>query len=179
MAIELSFADIQDMLSNYVYFKGLVWNENEITYVDGYFIIEDSEPNIYEFTREEIESDYHLCDPDTPSTERLISIKGSEYSNKPELIDKPLKLKSSVDIDVYLYSHKQLCELMNKLECPEPKSITELSKKDYTYDVKLINQKSNFTLEEAAKIAANIDLNGFPPPSLLQNHYLELLSADL
>ena len=109
----------------------------------------------------------------------MISIKGSEYSNKSDLIDKSLKPKGSVDIEDYLYSHKQLCQLMNKLGCPEPKSITELSKKDYYYDVKLLNQKSNFTLEDAAKVAANIYTNGFGgfnPNSPLKNHYMELLS---
>lgn len=178
-AIEVSFSEIKELLSRYVHIKGLVWNESELTYVDGYFIVEDIKPNIYEFTREEIESGYHLNEPDTPTSDRLISIKGSDYSNKSDLIDKSLKPKGSVDIEDYLYSHKQLCQLMKKLGCPEPKSITELSKKDYYYDVKLLNQKSNFTLEDAAKVAANIYINGFggfEPHSPLKNHYMELLS---
>ncbi len=175
-AVELSFNEIHEMLKSYIYFKGLVWHENELTYAEGYFVIEETEPNIYEFTREEIESDYHIAEPDTPITERLISIKGSEYSNKAELIDKKLKLKNTVDIEGCLYSYKELCQLMKKLGCPEPKTIIELSKRDYAYDVKLLNRKSNFTLEDAAKIAANINVYGFPPPSLVKNHYIELLS---
>jgi hypothetical protein len=181
-AIELPFSDICEMLSRYVYFKGLVWNsEHEITYVDGYFIIESTEINYYEFTAEEIENDYHLTEPDTPDTERLITIKGSEFSNNADLIDKILPLKGSQDIDEALYSYKQLCQLMKKFGCPQPLSTAELSKKDYAYDVKLLNQKSNFTLDDAAKIAANIYYTSHTPifsqlSHPLKNHYMELLS---
>jgi hypothetical protein len=74
---------------------------------------------------------------------------------------------------------------MNKLGCPEPKPLMELSKKEYAYDIKLVNQKSNFSLSDASKIAANVyktSIRGnvqqqyMPKTMALMDHYLELLS---
>lgn len=181
-AIELPFSDVSEFLEQYIYYKGLVYTpEKNITYVNGYFIKGDTKICSPQFTREQIENDYHLTDPDMPVAEVLITMKGSKFSNKEELLEKELSLKSSQEIEKVWYSYKHLCELMDRFDCPPPKAINELHTKEYRYDVNLVNQKSNFTLEDAAKIAANeysTDQNQFVSQlsSPLRNHYLELLS---
>jgi hypothetical protein len=171
--IELPFSDIREMLTQHVNFKGLVYvREHEVTYVNGYFIIEDTGGT------------YDRINADNPISETLYKIKGTEFSNNEGLMGLVLVLKSSQELDVVLYSYKQLCELMIKLGCPEPKCLTELTKKEYFYDLKTVNQKSNFTLEDAAKIAANIYSTSSDspiifikdPPYILYEHYKELLS---
>jgi hypothetical protein len=182
--IELPFISIHEMLDRYVHYKGLVYGvENEITYVNGYVVIGLTEYSYDEYSREQIDEDYLLAEPDRP--EIVVSVKVTEFSNKDDLIGEEVSLKSSFDIDVALYSYKQLGELMNKLGCPEPKPLTELSKKEYAYDIELVNQKSNFTLDNAARIAANVYKTSIrsnlqqqymPKTMALMDHYLELLS---
>jgi hypothetical protein len=184
-AIELSFSDIDGMLIRYVYFKGLVHgHEMETTYVDGYFIIESTHSVTYQCTRKDLDNDPNFNGYSREDLEELIEIKGSEFSNNNNLIDKVLPLKNSQEIDVVLYSYKQLCQLMAKLGCPEPKCLAELNKKEYFYDLKIVNQKSNFTLSDAARIAANIYSTSSIRPSVfisdpryeLYTHYLEVLA---
>jgi hypothetical protein len=191
--IELPFSEIDNMLIKYVYFKGLVYGrERVITYVDGYFIFKVSEIIIDDFTREELERDPYLAemdrlvsDADRAPLKMLEEIKGTKFSNNDDLIGVGLSPKISSELDVVLYSYKQLCQLMKKLGCPDPKPLTELAKKEYAYDVELVNQKSNFTLSEAVRIAANsydtskrrnAQVMYTPITGALMDHYLELLS---
>jgi hypothetical protein len=180
-AIELPFSDIKDMLDEFVYYKGLIKKDDGITYVDGYFIIEETEVHAYQFTREERENDYHLAEPETPVEVTIYAITGTEYSNNSELIGNTYNLKTQKEYDNIVYSHKQICEVAEKIGLPQPKSASELSKKEFSYDLKLLNQKSNFTLDDASKIAANIYSTCHTPfisqlIDPLKNHYLELLS---
>jgi hypothetical protein len=182
--IELPFSDIYSMLIRYVYFKGLVyWDDKEIKYVDGYFIIEDSSVVTIGRHREDIDNNILFDGYSEAGYQNLENIKGVEFSNNDDLIDEVLSLRSPQKIDVVLYSYIQLCQLMKKLGCPEPKCLTELTKKEYAYDIKLVNQKSNFTLNDAVRIAANIYsiptgifTAKVPDSFTLFNHYRELLS---
>jgi hypothetical protein len=117
--------------------------------------------------------------------EILVSVKVTEFSNKADLLGETVSLASTQEIDVILYSYTHLCQLMKKLGCPEPKCLTELAKKEYAYDIKLVNQKSNFSLSDASKIAANVyktSIRSNLQQQYMSNiialihHYLELLS---
>jgi hypothetical protein len=179
-AIAIPFSDIQEMLDPFIYFKGLILKDEGIRYVDGYFIIHKTEIVSPSFTREEIESGYALCDPDMPVFDLVVEVKGTKYSNNDELIGNvyPLKTKKDIEGEV-LFSYEQLCEVTSNIGCPKPIDKHEILKKEYAYDVKLLNQKSNFTLSDAAKISANIE-----PNTVIElisnhysyNHYIELLS---
>ena len=185
--VELPFISIYEMLDRYVYYKGLVYGlENEVTYVDGWFLIETTELDYSIYNQEDLE-EFKRLNPE--ANEFLISMKGCEYSNYGELINVDVALKSSHELDVILYSYDQLCSLMKKLDCPAPKPLNELTKKEYAYDLELVNQKSNFTLEEACRIAANLSLKeavtnqqklitktGKQPISPLVSHYQEVIS---
>ena len=184
--IELPVSNIREMLSSFVYFKGLVYGHgHKIIYVDGYYIIEQTELGYDIYNREDLE---RIENSGLDVTEVIISIKGCEFSNNYDLIDVEVSLKNSLEIDAILYSYKQLCEIMKNLGAPEPKSINELSKKEYAYDVELLNQKSNYTLEQACRIAANLPLEEIYPyqqqpigtlklilPPLV-SHYQEVIS---
>jgi hypothetical protein len=182
--IELPFINFHGMLDRYIYLKCLILGrEAEITYVDGYFVIGSTEYYYDDYGREHIDEDYLLTEPDSP--EIVVSVKVTEFSNKDDLLGEEVNLISSQGIDVILYSYKQLGELMNKLGCPEPKPLMELSKKEYAYDIELVNQKSNFSLSDASKIAANVYKTSIrsnlqqqymPKTTALIDHYLELLS---
>ena len=181
--IELPVSNIREMLIPFVYFKGLVYgHEHKVIYLDGYYIIEQTELDYAIYNREDLECLENL---DRDVRESIISIKGCEFSNNCDLIDVEVSLKSSLEIDVILYSYKQLCEIMKNIGAPDPKSINELSKKEYAYDIELVNQKSNFSLSDASKIAANVYKTSIrsnlqqqymPNTIALIEHYLELLS---
>jgi hypothetical protein len=184
--IDLPFSAFNEMLDRYVYLKGLVLGEEKkITYVDGYFVIGASEHSCVEYTLDQIEDGYHIAEPDMPDNESLVSVNVTEFSNKDDLLGEEVFLKRAQDIDVVWYSYIQLCQLMKKLGCPEPKCLTELAKKEYAYDIELVNQKSNFSLSDASKIAANVYKTSIrsnvqqqymPNIIALIHHYLELLS---
>ncbi|MBA5681929.1 hypothetical protein H3N34_01710 [Photobacterium damselae subsp. damselae] len=179
-SISIPFADIEEMLDPYIYFQGLVFIDDKIRYVDGYFIIHKTEVDVPDFTREEIESGYALCEPDMPVYNFLVEVKGTKYSNNDELIGTVYRLKTKTEIiDEVLFSYEQLCKVASDIGYPKPIEKLQILAKDYAYDLKVINQKSNFTLSDAAKIAANIE----PTTSIevqsqkySYNHYLELLS---
>jgi hypothetical protein len=181
--IELPFSAIHVMLDRYIYLKDLILGyENEITYVDGYFVIDHTEYSYDEYSREQIERNLQTV-PAMP--EILVSVKVTEFSNKADLLGETVSLASTQEIDVILYSYTHLCQLMKKLGCPEPKCLTELAKKEYAYDIKLVNQKSNFSLSDASKIAANVyktSIRSNVQQQYMSNiialihHYLELLS---
>ncbi|MCZ4372397.1 hypothetical protein O4H50_11390 [Vibrio diazotrophicus] len=179
-AISIPFSDIKEMLDPYIYFKGLILKDDKIRYVDGYFIIHKTEIICPQFTRDEIESGYALCEPDLPVFDLVVEVKGTKYSNNDELIGNVYLLKTETEIgDEVLFSYEQLCKVASEIGYPKPIEKLKFLAKDYAYDVKVLNQKSNFTLTAAAKIAANIEPttsieNLFQQHSY--NHYLELLS---
>ncbi|MEZ8381428.1 hypothetical protein AB6C48_21610 [Vibrio splendidus] len=179
-AISIPLSDIEEMLDPYIYFKGLILKGDDIRYVDGYFIVHKTETISPEFTRDEIESGYALCEPDLPVFDLVVEVKGTKYSNNDQLIGNVYLLKTKTEIDgEVLFSYEQICKVASEIGYPKPIEKLKLLEKDYAYDVKVLIQKSNFTLTAAAKIAANIE----PTTSIEMlsqqysyNHYLELLS---
>ncbi|UJF21499.1 hypothetical protein [Shewanella sp. OMA3-2] len=155
-AIELPFSDIEDMLDKYIYFKGLIQKDGCFLYVDDYFILEQTEMNIPDFTVEEYESGYAYMEPDMAAYEVVIAVKGAEFSKNSELIGNSYKLKKPKEVDEIFYSYQQLCDLSKNIGIPQPKSKEELLKKEFVYDVNILNLKSNFTLKEASQIAGNV-----------------------
>ncbi|WP_135456270.1 hypothetical protein [Vibrio echinoideorum] len=179
-SISIPFADIEEMLDPYIYFKGLIFKGDKISYVDGYFIVHKTEVVGPQFTLEEIESGYAICDPDMPVFNFVVEVKGTKYSNNEELIGNVYLLKTKTEVeDEALFSYEQLCKIASEIGYPKPIEKLQLLAKDHAYDVKVINQKSNFTLSAAAKIAANIEPTTsieMPSQRYSYNHYLELLS---
>ncbi|MFL7013884.1 hypothetical protein AB6D16_000805 [Vibrio cyclitrophicus] len=179
-SISIPFSDIEEMLDPYIYFKGLIFKGDKISYVDGYFIVHKTEVVGPKFTLEEIESGYAICDPDMPVFNFVVEVKGTKYSNNEELIGNVYLLKTKTEVeDEALFSYEQLCKIASEIGYPKPIEKLQLLAKDHAYDVKVINQKSNFTLSAAAKIAANIEPTTsieMPSQRYSYNHYLELLS---
>jgi hypothetical protein len=173
--VDIPFSEFGELLRPYIKFKGVVFNQSEPIYAEGYFIIVNSEDIKGEFYSENKGERFPLCEPVTPFAIVKV-IKGTNASNAKHLFGKTLVLKNTVEVSELLFSFPELQSLMNKLGAPKARSLEELTKKEYSYDVNLLNQRSNFTLDDTAKIAANINLNGFLPPNSLKNHYLELLS---
>tara|TARA_Y100000588_G_C14280080_1_gene936617 strand:- start:3720 stop:4859 length:1140 start_codon:yes stop_codon:yes gene_type:complete len=182
-SISIPFADIEEMLDPYIYFNGLILKGDKVRYVDGYFIVHKTEVVTPEFTREEIESGYASCEPDMPVFDFVVEVKGTKYSNNDELIGNIYQLKTRTEVvDEVLFSYEQLCKVLSEVGYPEPIEKPQPLAKDYAYDVNVINQKSNFTLCAAAKIAANIEPNASIEMSSQRysyDHYLELLSDSI
>lgn len=176
-AINIPFSDIKEYLDSYIYCKGLVQTDtHEVIYVDGYFIA--GEINFPPPDLEDI--DYQCAEPDLKTYGYVTDIVGCEYSNNENLKGKSLTPKSPLKVNETLYSYDQLTKLLEKLGCPSPKALDDLEAKVFLYDVNLVNQKSNFTLIDAGKIAANIYSTGsshivYSATPYLYSHYLELL----
>ena len=173
-AIELPFSDIEDMLDKHIYFKGLIHKDGSFLYVDDYFIFEQTEMITPNFTVEEYESGYAYMEPDIPVYEVVLAVKGSEFSKNPELIGNSYKLKKPKEIDEIFFSYQQLCDLSKSIGIPQPKSKEKLLQKEFVYDVKYLNMKSNFTLKEASQIAGNV--YGCQQETFEETHYFEMLS---
>jgi len=180
-AIEIPFSGVKGMLDEFIYHKGLIENNGETIYVDGYFTTEEKEVIPYQFAPEELTAEYHLNEPDMPDVIICTAITGTKYSNNSKTIGNTYNIVTKTESGSAFFSHNQLCEVADKIGLPKPKSAIELSKKQYSYDVNLLNRKSSFTLDDAAKIAANIYETGYSaflsqPKIPLQRHYIELLS---
>jgi len=179
-SINIPFSDISEYLDSFVYFKGLVKTTNDdVIYVDGYFNVGETEMSFLSTGYANI--DYYVAEPDTEPSEIVIDMLGCEFSNNESLKGKSVRPKSLLELKEVFFSYSQLSDLMKKLGCPPPKDRDILVRKDFSYDVALVNQKSNFTLDDAAKIAANTyttspTQNKYPVESYLYTHYLELLS---
>jgi len=154
LAIPLS--NIKEMLNEYIYFKGIIELDNSPLYADGYFILEESFCYSYEFSYEEIERDLNLTEADWPDTTVIKAIKGTPFSNNEKLIDKSFKLQKEQELESVFYSYEQLVEISNKIKLPEPKLLSEISKKKFNYNVGLENKKSIFTVQEALLLISNI-----------------------
>jgi len=170
--IELYVGDIIDELNAYSYFQGFLSNStNEKFYVDGYFKIEVSEWGLSSFTDNETES--------LVETNFIKALTGTKYSNNDNLINNTYNLNSICELDEPLYCYDEFKDLLNAYNIPLIRDINESPKKQFTYDPELINHKSNFTLEEASRIAANAplkDQQGVFYSTSLVEHYEEVIS---
>lgn len=188
-AIEIPFSQIENQLERYARIKGLATTDSqesspfsgltptdiqEQTYVDGYFAIGKMSFAPYPYPHEEIELIRSHSGENQPTVFVFYEAKGTKYSNNPNLLDRWIKLSEPQRIINCLYSYDQLCALMEKLGAPAPKPIEDLPQKNFQYDVETCNQKSHFTLFEAASIAANIMPWPQMPKSVADsiNHYL-------
>ncbi|PMG31360.1 hypothetical protein BCU94_07940 [Shewanella sp. 10N.286.52.C2] len=165
--------DSDKLLAEYIEFKGLVKSVKgetpEVFYVDGIF-----EVNKTEFIS--------ITDPDELCSVAqclLKELKGTEhYQNSKVLIGNIYEPITPEGYNKPKYSYLQFESLVNRLGIPL-KSYWPVGQEDFNYNIDLLNQKSNFTLEEASRIAGNAPLQDqqgtFYDVSLVE-HYKEILS---
>jgi hypothetical protein len=173
--IELDIDDVVGDLDIYCKFKGLLLSgDNSPFYADGFFIIEETKwglsSSIDPITGEE-----------SPPIDTcfITAITATKYSENNELLNNTYNLKTTYEQEEPLYNYDEFKTTLLKLGAPQTKSITELNKKSFNYDIGLINHKSNFTIEEASRIAANAplkDQQGFFYPTNLVQHYQEIIA---
>ncbi|ARD45061.1 hypothetical protein [Colwellia sp. PAMC 21821] len=173
--IDLNIDDVIGDMDIYCKFKGLLLSrDNSPFYANGFFIIEESKWGLSS-------SIDPITGEDSPPIDTcfITAITGTKYSDNNELLNNTYNLKTTFEKEELLYSYDEFKVALLKLGAPQTKDITELNKKSFNYDVGLINQKSNFTLEEASRIAANAPLKDqqsiFYSISLVQ-HYQEIIA---
>ncbi|MGK0376791.1 MAG: hypothetical protein ACJA1Z_000595 [Patiriisocius sp.] len=175
--IDISIDDIIDLLDEFVEIKGLLADfNNELTYVDGYFYIEELEDSCPTISYED--ADLMTMEGDIKVTTFIKKVKGSKYSNNLSLVDNIYSLKTYLKLDEPVYSCDQLNDVAEKLKIPI-KDLSDPNNKIFLYDRGNVNQKSNFTLIEASRIAANAplqDQQGIFYCHATVKHYQELLS---
>ena len=166
--IEIPIYTVTEGLNKFVKFKGLLTENVESTpfYVDGYLIIDEAR------VTQTGEDDYE---------DRLVRAKCSKYCSRPELENNSYIVSMPFIIEEAFVSYSEFKIALDKFGIPLINEAESVQTKDFNYDVSLVNRKSNFTLEDAAKIAANIystDQNEITSqlPHPLKNHYMELLS---
>jgi hypothetical protein len=166
--IEIPIYTVTEGLNKFVKFKGLLTENVESTpfYVDGYLIIDEARPT------QTGEDEYE---------DSLIRAKCSKYCSRPELENNSYIVSMPFLIEEAFISYSEFKIALTKFGIPLIEEAESVQNKSFSYDVSLVNRKSNFTLEDAAKIAANIyttESAGFSSqlPSPSKNHYLELLS---
>ena len=166
--IEIPIYTVTEGLNKFVKFKGLLTENVESTpfYVDGYLIIDEAR------VTQTGEDDYE---------DRLVRAKCSKYCSRPELENNSYIVSMPFIIEEAFISYSEFKIALDKFGIPLINEAESVQTKDFNYDVSLVNRKSNFTLEDAAKIAANIystDQNEITSqlPHPLKNHYMELLS---
>lgn len=168
--IDVYIGDIINDLPSYIQFKGLLLHSNGTPfYADGFFNIEESE---WGWSSHEDSNDVPV------ETCFIRALTGTKFSNNDTLIGETFNLKTTWEKESELYNYDEFKILLSNYNIPLTKDISELTKLKYNYNVLETNQKSNFTLNEASKIAANQSplgqfQNGYTP---LSRHYLELLS---
>lgn len=166
--IEIPIYTVTEVLNKFVKFKGLLTENVESTpfYVDGYIIIDEA--RVTQTGEDEYE-------------DRLVRAKCSKYCSRPELENNSYIVSMPFIIEEAFISYSEFKIALDKFGIPLINEAESVQTKDFNYDVSLVNRKSNFTLEDAAKIAANIYSTGQNEitsllPNPLKNHYLELLS---
>jgi len=166
--IEIPIYTVTEGLNKFVKFKGLLTENVESTpfYVDGYLIIDEA--RVTQTGEDEYE-------------DTLVRAKCSKYCSRPELENNSYIVSMPFIIEEAFISYSEFKIALDKFGIPLINEAESIQTKDFNYDVSLVNRKSNFTLEDAAKIAANIystDQNEITSqlPHPLKNHYMELLS---
>ena len=161
--IEIPIYTVTEGLNKFVNFKGLLTESVESTpfYVDGYLIIDET--SIVQTGEDEYE-------------DSLTRARCSKYCSRPELANNSYIVSMRFLIEEAFINYSEFKNALKKFGIPLTEEIENVQTKDFNYEVNLVNRKSNFTLDDAAKIAANMNLNGFSSSSLIKNHYMELLS---
>jgi hypothetical protein len=166
--IEIPIYTVTEGLNKFVKFKGLLTESVESTpfYVDGYLIIDEA--RVTQTGEDEYEN-------------TLVRAKCSKYCSRPGLENNSYIVSMPFLIEEAFISYSEFKIALNKLGIPLIEEAENIKTKDFNYDINLVNRKSNFTLEDAAKIAANIYYTSHTPfnsdfPNPLKNHYMELLS---
>jgi hypothetical protein len=166
--IEIPIYTVTEGLNQFVKFKGLLTENVESTpfYVDGYLIIDEA--RVTQTGEDEYE-------------DKLVRAKCTKYCSRPELENNSYIVSIPFIIEEAFISYSEFKVALDKFGIPLINKAESVQTKDFNYDVRLVNRKSNFTLEDAAKIAANIystDQNEITSqlPHPLKNHYMELLS---
>ena len=166
--IEIPIYIVTEELNKFVKFKGLLRKDADSTpfYVDGYIIIDET--RVTQTGEDEYE-------------DSLTKAKCSKYCSRPELENNSYIVSMPFLIEESYINYSEFKEALNKFGIPLIEKIENVQTKEFNYDVSLLNRKSNFTIEDAAKIAANIystDQDSFLSrmSNPLKNHYLELLS---
>lgn len=104
-----------------------------------------------------------------------------DYCSRPDLTNTTDLMTSTgfkdneQEIVYNFYEFKKLCDTI-RLPIKNKSEIKFI--KAFNYDVQLVNQKSNYTLIEASRIAANLSVNpnGFEATNSTLIHYQEVLS---
>jgi len=166
--IEIPIYTVTEGLNKYVKFKGLLTENVESTpfYVDGYLIIDEA--RVTQTGEDEYE-------------DKLVRAKCSKYCSRPKLENNSYIVSMPFLIEEAFISYSEFKIALNKFGIPLIEEAENVQTKDFNYDVSLVNRKSNFIVEDAAKIAANIYYTSHTPfnsdfPNPLKNHYMELLS---
>jgi len=166
--IEIPIYTVTEGLNKYVKFKGLLTENVESTpfYVDGYLIIDEA--RVTQTGEDEYE-------------DKLVRAKCSKYCSRPKLENNSYIVSMPFLIEEAFISYSEFKIALNKFGIPLIEEAENVQTKDFNYDVSLVNRKSNFIVEDAAKIAANIYNTSHTPfnsdfPNPLKNHYMELLS---
>jgi hypothetical protein len=166
--IEIPIYTVTEGLNKFVEFKGLLTENVDSTpfYVDGYIIIDEAR------RIQTGEDEYEAT---------LVRAKCSKYCSRPELENNSYIVPMPFLIEESFISYSEFKIALTKFGIPLIEEAKNVQTKNFNYDVSLVNRKSNFTLRDAAKIAANTyttGFGGFSPqlPSPSDNHYLELLS---
>jgi len=166
--IEIPIYTVTEGLNKYVKFKGLLTENVESTpfYVDGYLIIDEA--RVTQTGEDEYE-------------DKLVRAKCSKYCSRPKLENNSYIVSMHFLIEEAFISYSEFKIALNKFGIPLIEEAENVQTKDFNYDVSLVNRKSNFIVEDAAKIAANIYYTSHTPfnsdfPNPLKNHYMELLS---
>jgi len=169
---DIELCEVEYYFNEYTEFRGLVKPKDspadEAFFVNGIFKVNKTE--------------MVLCgdkfDPDAEAICVLIEIQGSKYSNSDTVkLDNIYEVITTSEQEIARYSYDEFMLIINRLKIPLIKEIpTEIIK--FNYDPELINHKSNFTLEEASRIAANAplkDQQGIFYSTSLLNHYQEII----
>jgi hypothetical protein len=166
--IEIPIYTVTEGLNKYVKFKGLLTENVESTpfYVDGYLIIDEA--RVTQTGEDEYE-------------DKLVRAKCSKYCSRPKLENNSYIVSMPFLIEEAFISYSEFKIALTKFGIPLIEEAENVQTKDFNYDVSLVNRKSNFIVEDAAKIAANIYYTSHTPfnsdfPNPLKNHYMELLS---
>ena len=165
--IEVQIDFVTDKLREYIDFKGLLFNgDEEEFYADEVFILE---------TREFPTEDNHFI---SSNRHQLLAVTFRDNSEMESRRGNTYNVRGQREIGTALYSYSEFIEKIDQLGIPLIKPITEMPQKRLNYSVDLINQKSNFTLEEASLIASNTSLEdqrGSDHYSKTTKHYLDIL----
>ena len=177
--IDIPIQSIINLLTPYVEFKGLIYNENQqLLYVDGIFIAGKSEARGQGYYETEFGVEEDIQDT-------LVEVIGTKYSNNDSLINKHLRIETdnSKDLDLKMYSYDEFIEVISKIGIPLFDSENPIPTKQFIYNVQQVNQKSNFTVYEAGSIASNCalknNIGSYPQMTVEQSqlriHNIEML----